>query len=228
MHFDWNIQIRNDRVYVCTYPYSELSIYVRLTFPLQSNIDIPRNSFRAGAVVQYNGFLRMCEGTTVTHHGYVSLSLIYITSESSIFIGFHTILWSKLNIKFRLQISLVLNLLGVISVTSAASLHGIYSTLLSPTVSTPRYSAPTKRESTPCYSVPLQSRSTPHYSVPPETEIYSTLLSPPQSGIFSTLLSLLHRVVSTTRYSVPPQCGIYSTLLSSIQRVNLLHVTQSY
>ena len=71
--------------------------------------------------MQYNGFQRMCDGTTVTHHGYVSLSLIYITSESSIFTGFHTILWSELNIKFRLQISLVINLLGVILVTS---LHG--------------------------------------------------------------------------------------------------------
>ena len=27
-----------------------------LTFPLHQNIDIPRNSFRAGAVVQYNVF----------------------------------------------------------------------------------------------------------------------------------------------------------------------------
>ena len=170
----------------------------------------------------------MCDGTTLTHHGYASLSLIYITSESSIFIGFHTILWSKLNIKFRLQISLVLNLLGVISVTSAASLHGIYSTLLSPTVSTPRYSDPIKRESTTRYSVPPRNRSTRRYSVPPEAESYSTLLSPPQGGISSTLLSLLHRVVSTTRYSVPPHCGIYYTLLSSKQRVNLLHVTQSY
>ena len=124
-------------MYIYSYPNLFHHIrYVKLTFPFQSDIDIPRNNFRAGAVVQYNGFLRMCEGTTVTHHGYVSLSLIYITSESSIFIGFHTILWSKLNIKFRLQISLVLNLLGVISVTSPRYLlhvtqpHGIYSMLL--------------------------------------------------------------------------------------------------
>ena len=88
-----------------------------LTFPHHQNIDIPRNSFRAGAVVQYNGFLRMCDGTTLTHHGRASLSLIYITSESSILTGFHTILRSKLNFKTQLQISLVLHLLGVISVT---------------------------------------------------------------------------------------------------------------
>ena len=102
---------------------SSRSIYVRLTFPLQSNIDIPRNIFRAGAVVQYNGFLRMCDGTTLTHHGRASLSLIYITSESSILMGFHTILWSKFNIKIQLQISLVLKLyrsgLGDISSVSA-------------------------------------------------------------------------------------------------------------
>ena len=97
---------------------SSRSIYVRLTFPLQSNIDIPRNSFRAGAVVQYNGFLRMCVDTTLTYHGRASLSLIYITSESSILTGFHTILRSNFNIKTRLHVSLVLNLLRVIPVTS--------------------------------------------------------------------------------------------------------------
>ena len=111
-----------------------------LTLPLQPNIDIPSNSFRAGAVVQYNDFQRMCDGTTFTHHGYVSLSLIYITSESSIFRGFHTILWSKLNTKFRLQVSPVQNLhrsdLGDIRSKSPRYLlyvtqpHGIYSTLL--------------------------------------------------------------------------------------------------
>ena len=98
-------------MYIYSYPnLFHHIIYVKLTFPFQSDIDIPRNNFRAGAVVQYNGFLRMCEGTTVTHHGYVSLSLIYITSESSIFREFHTILWSKINTKFRLQVSPVQNL----------------------------------------------------------------------------------------------------------------------
>ena len=88
---------------------SSRSIYVNLTFTFQSNIDIPRYSFRAGAVVQYNDFLRMYDGTTLTHHSYDSLSLIYVASESSIFMGFHTILWSKLNIKIQQHISLVLH-----------------------------------------------------------------------------------------------------------------------
>ena len=66
--------------------------------------------FRAGTVAQYNIFLRMCEVTTHIHHGYVSLSLIYITSESTIYGEFHTILWSKINTKFQLQVSPVQNL----------------------------------------------------------------------------------------------------------------------
>ena len=57
---------------------------MRLTFPLQSNTDIPRNSFRAGAVVQYNGFLRMCDGTTVTHHSYVWPTPILRLSQISL------------------------------------------------------------------------------------------------------------------------------------------------
>ena len=55
-----------------------------LTFPLQQNIDIPRNSFRAGAVMQYNGFQRMCDGTTVTHHGYVWPTPILRLSQISL------------------------------------------------------------------------------------------------------------------------------------------------
>ena len=43
---------------------------------------------------------------------------IYTMSESSIFTRFQTILRSKLNSKTRLHISLVLNILGVISVKS--------------------------------------------------------------------------------------------------------------
>ena len=84
--------------------------YVKLTFQFQSDIDVPRNNFRAGTVAQYNIFLRMCEVTTHIHHGYVSLSLIYITSESTIYGEFHTILWSKINTKFQLQVSPVQNL----------------------------------------------------------------------------------------------------------------------
>ena len=68
--------------------------------------------------MQYNGFLRIFDDKTLTYHEWDSLSIIYITSESSILTGFHTILRSKLNFKTQLQISLVLYLLGVISVTS--------------------------------------------------------------------------------------------------------------
>ena len=89
---------------------------MRLTFHLQSNIDVPCNSFGAGAVMQYNSFLRICDDKTLTSHEWDSLSIISITSESSILTGFHTILRSKLNFKTRLNISLVSNLLGVISV----------------------------------------------------------------------------------------------------------------
>ena len=55
-----------------------------LTFPLQQNIDIPCNRFRAGAVMQYNGFQRKCDGTTVTHHGYVWPSTILRLSQISL------------------------------------------------------------------------------------------------------------------------------------------------
>ena len=68
--------------------------------------------------MQYNDFLRVCDDKTLTSHEWDSLSMISITSESSILTGFHTILRSKLNFKTRLNISLVSNLLGVISVKS--------------------------------------------------------------------------------------------------------------
>ena len=55
-----------------------------LTLPLQPNIDIPSNSFRAGAVVQYNDFQRMCDGTTVTHHSYVWPTPILRLSQISL------------------------------------------------------------------------------------------------------------------------------------------------
>ena len=98
-------------IYIYIYPNMFHHIkYVKLTFQFQSDIDVPRNNFRAGTVAQYNIFLRMCEVTTHIHHGYVSLSLIYITSESTIYGEFHTILWSKINTKFRLQVSPVQNL----------------------------------------------------------------------------------------------------------------------
>ena len=98
-------------VYIYIYPNMFHHIkYVKLTFQIQSDIDVPRNNFRAGTVAQYNIFLRMCEVTTHIHHGYVSLSLIYITSESTIYGEFHTILWSKINTKFQLQVSPVQNL----------------------------------------------------------------------------------------------------------------------
>ena len=58
----------------------------------------------------------MCEVTTDIHHGYDSLSLIYITSESTIYGEFHTILWSKINTKFQLQVSPV-------QISNSVSIH---------------------------------------------------------------------------------------------------------
>ena len=55
-----------------------------LTFPFHQNIDIPRNSFRAGALMQHNCFQRMCDGTTVTHHGYVWPTPILRLSQISL------------------------------------------------------------------------------------------------------------------------------------------------
>ena len=152
---------------------------MKLTFPLQSNIDIPRNIFRAGAVVQYNGFLRMCDGTTLTHHGRASLSLIYITSESSILIGFHTILWSKFNIKIRLQISLVLKL--------SRSGLGDISSLSATRYSAPRHllhvtQSPQEWWYTTRYSVSTGVVSATRYSVSTGVVVYYTLLSLHRSG----------------------------------------------
>ena len=52
----------------------------------------------------------MCDVTVHIHHRHVSLSLKYITSESTIYKEFHTILLSKINIKISVTFSPVQNL----------------------------------------------------------------------------------------------------------------------
>ena len=95
---------------------SYILIYKDQHSAFSRTLSSPHNSFGAGAVMQYNDFLKVCDDKTLTSHEWDSLSMISIRSEISILSGFHTIMRSKLNFKTQLNISLVSNLLGVISV----------------------------------------------------------------------------------------------------------------
>ena len=152
--------------------------------------------------------------------------------------GFHTILWSKLNIKIQQHISLVLHVVYY----TLLSLHrsgGLLHVTQSPREwwSTTRYSVSTGSGIYYTYSVSTEVVS-PHVTQSPQERYLVHVTQSPQgisitcysasTGVIpSTQNSVLHRGVVYYTLLGLHRSGVHYTLLSTPQEWRLLHVTQS-